>query len=55
MNNIFSLLLQILNEGDRNKIAAADEDLKNWRSPGTAYDVSRVMSSAKDFVTEFWR
>lgn len=55
MNNIFSLLLKIINAGDRNRIAAAGKDLEHWRSPGMAYDVGRVMSSAKDFVTDFWK
>lgn len=55
MNNIWNFLLKILNEGDNKKIAAAGKDLEHWRSPGMAHDVGRVMSSAKDFVTDFWK
>lgn len=53
--NIWNTLLKIINEGDNKKIAAAGDDLKYWRSPGYAGNVARVMSSAKDFVTDFFK
>lgn len=57
--SIWNTLLKIINEGDNKKIAAASDDLKYWKSPGSlasgANNVSRVMSSAKDFVTDFWK
>lgn len=55
MNSVWNVLLKILDEGDNKKIAAAGDDLKYWKSPGHVGNVARVMNSAKDFVTDFWK
>lgn len=53
--NYWSMLQEILAAGDDNRVAAGGKDLQYWRSPSSYGRVARVLSSAKDFVKDFFK
>lgn len=53
--NFGTMLQDILAAGDANRAAAGGKDLQYWRSPTSYARVARVLSSAKDFVKDFFR
>lgn len=53
--NYGTILQDILAAGDANRAAAGGKDLQYWRSPTDFRQVARVLSSAKDFVKDFFK
>lgn len=52
--NFGTMLQDILAAGDANRAVAGGKDLQYWRSPTSYRRVARVLSSAKDFVKDFF-
>lgn len=53
--NFGMMFHDILAAGDANRAAAGGKDLQYWRSPTSYGQVARVLSSAKDFVKDFFK